>query len=420
LFYYLILSIRRNGANLSRKKTVIGISLNGIALGGIAFFAASHNPAVRVITFDERGSSVTETMVSATTPGKTLSKTVAEVSSEVASRFAGLKDFVFTETEKSASADEGSRGVGRRTGGTAKESFLFEMNGNPPASFVKKYGERAGQLWKEIEKEPLESAERHSLGLFVEGNSKKESTKKENQEPLGAAEASIPSGVVATGSRLEEPKSAKTLTWKFLDKCPAPPPARSGITDASPPGELPPTLSGFLLAVFDEHRNVLKKSFVPVLKVDPYGCQQYQKPLGSVLPDNVPVESFVGYVSVSALTLKSIETGQPIWRNFSTPQSLALEEARGTGSIKIEWDRALVRDDRTTLIDQKEIAYYRMYYGRESHKYTHVSEVHCGETTCLFHPTNLELGQWYLVMTTVDSNNVESTRYSEEIPFVAK
>ncbi len=86
------------------------------------------------------------------------------------------------------------------------------------------------------------------------------------------------------------------------------------------------------------------------------------------------------------------------------------------GTLSLSWTAPVSRADGSP-ISLAEIGGYRIHYGTAAGTYTHTFNVSDGslQTTTL---SGLAAGTWYLVMTTVDTNGLESASSAEVVKVV--
>ena len=117
--------------------------------------------------------------------------------------------------------------------------------------------------------------------------------------------------------------------------------------------------------------------------------------------DSIPLELGENLITVTAQD----STGATASRTV-----LIKRESEGTGSVTLSWEAPTTREDGTPLTN---LAGYYIYYGRMSGVYDYEIKIdNPGITTYVVE--GLTPGTWYFVLTSYDSDGVESD-YSEEV-----
>lgn len=117
---------------------------------------------------------------------------------------------------------------------------------------------------------------------------------------------------------------------------------------------------------------------------------------------------------IFAVSLVSCSASQPdpIDNNLLSGSGSTSNKAPGNKAFKVSWSAPLKREDETAL-NLVEIAEYRVYYGVRAGDYDSVIVVD-GNSTFEAEDSNVSKGTYYVAVTAIDSDGLESG-YSEEI-----
>jgi len=91
----------------------------------------------------------------------------------------------------------------------------------------------------------------------------------------------------------------------------------------------PPQFAGFFARTYDEYHKLLKQTFIPANLKDPFGCGYYEARLADLLPENVPEESFGGFLALTSAMGEKRTESQEVWLNLGKPKGLALSVKEG-------------------------------------------------------------------------------------------